>query len=160
MANNLTAMSMRTMDPAFDHHLEDLSASRIASGEGIRSPALVVPEDYPVFVTFGDVDDPKTIEVVDPANLAKSLGPGYRLRRVTVALTDEPMTEGIEKRFRWWNDYKDRYFNGKSTISQDMLDPSPRAQFATRDFSTEYNRASRRSLMELLFTFKMLDPFQ
>lgn len=53
---------------------------------------------YPMLVRFGDIKDPKTVAKVDPDDLAGSFGPGFALRRMTVQLTDDPVTSGIEKR--------------------------------------------------------------
>lgn len=104
MANGTSAddhvgiMSMKTMDPAMVNTEKDQSARRIASGNGIKSPAEVPPADYPLLVTFADINDPKSVERVDPANLAANFGPGVKLKRVMVEVTDEAVTAGIEKR--------------------------------------------------------------
>ena len=55
----------------------------------------------PYMVRFRDPADPKSVEKVDPADLAKSFGPGYRLKSLTVQVTDDPVTRGIEKRLGW-----------------------------------------------------------
>ena len=55
----------------------------------------------PMFVRFTDIDDPRSVQRVDPANLAASFGPGIRLKRITVEVTDDDVTTGIEKRLRW-----------------------------------------------------------
>ena len=55
----------------------------------------------PYLVRFKDISDPKSVEQVDPDDLAKSFGPGVKLRSLTVQVTDEPVTTGIEKRLRW-----------------------------------------------------------
>jgi hypothetical protein len=49
-------------------------------------------------VRFKDEKDPKTVEAVDPANLAASFGDGVRLKRVTIETTTDPVTTGIERR--------------------------------------------------------------
>lgn len=62
----------------------------------------VVPSNvYPMLVTFGDLADPASVERVDPADLAASVGEGVRLKRITVQMTDDPVTTGIEKRLEW-----------------------------------------------------------
>jgi len=66
------------------------------------------PEDgpqglYPTFVYFPDIDSPKSMEVVDPENLSAEIGTGYRLRRLTLSITDMPGTKGIEGRLKWLN---------------------------------------------------------
>lgn len=55
----------------------------------------------PMLVRFGDIADPKTVERVDPDKLSASFGKGVTLRRITVQLTDDPVTTGIEKRLAW-----------------------------------------------------------
>ncbi len=56
---------------------------------------------YPMLVTFGDLDDPTSVARVDPDDLAASFGEGVTLRRITVQLTDDPVTSGIEERLGW-----------------------------------------------------------
>jgi hypothetical protein len=99
--DHLGIMSMRTMDPAMTNTKKDESAKRIAWGDGIKSPVDVAPENYPLLVTFTDTNDPKSVQRVDPANLAASFGPGVRLKRIVVEVTDEAVTVGIEKRLGW-----------------------------------------------------------
>lgn len=55
----------------------------------------------PLLVTFTDIRDPKTVIKVDPDDMAKSFGPGVTLRRITLQITDDPVTTGIEKRLAW-----------------------------------------------------------
>lgn len=56
---------------------------------------------YPIMVRFRDTRDPKTVERVDPDNMPASFGSGVTLRRLTVQLTDDPVTTGLEKRLPW-----------------------------------------------------------
>ena len=59
--------------------------------------------DFPLLVTFTDIDDPKTVRKVDPNNLAATLGPGYALKSITLEITDEPVTKGkVEEVLGWW----------------------------------------------------------
>ena len=59
---------------------------------------------YPMLVTFGDLSDPTSVERVDPDGLAASFGEGYALKRITVQLTDDPVTTGIEEQLAWLGD--------------------------------------------------------
>jgi hypothetical protein len=55
------------------------------------------PDDYstyPLFVAFKDLDNPLTVQRVDPADFAATLGPGFALKQVTVTITDEKVTTG------------------------------------------------------------------
>ncbi|HTN15779.1 MAG TPA: hypothetical protein VL094_13335 [Sphingomonadaceae bacterium] len=60
--------------------------------------ATLAPELYPMLVTFRDIADPTSVEQVDPADLAASFGAGVKLKRITLKITDDPVTIGIEKR--------------------------------------------------------------
>src|SRR5687768_13830128 len=95
--DDLAFMSMRAFDPAFDYNRVE-SARRIRSGDGIRSPAEVPRSDWPLLVTFGDVGNPQSVERVAPNNLAASFGPGVRLKRITLEVTDDPVSKDIEAR--------------------------------------------------------------
>ena len=56
---------------------------------------------YPMLVTFGDLDDPTSVEEVDPDDLAATFGEDVSLKRITVQVTDDPVTSGIERRLGW-----------------------------------------------------------
>ena len=58
-------------------------------------------DNYPQMVRFRDIRDPKSVEAVDTDDLAKSFGPGVTLKRITVQITDDPVTVGIRKRLAW-----------------------------------------------------------
>jgi len=62
---------------------------------------------YPMLVTFGDESDPTSVEKVDPDDLAATFGEGYALERITVQLTDDPVTTGIQERLSWWGRIED-----------------------------------------------------
>jgi hypothetical protein len=49
-------------------------------------------------VTFGDIKDPTSVARVDPDDLAASFGAGVKLKAITVEITDDAVTTGIEKR--------------------------------------------------------------
>lgn len=71
---------------------------RMAKAQG---PTIVPFSMLPMLVRFRDIADPKTVERVDPDDLAKSFGPGVRLKRATVEIADEAVTTAIEKWLRW-----------------------------------------------------------
>jgi hypothetical protein len=73
---------------------------RVQAARG-RGPITLPQNLYPHFLRFRDINDPKTAELVDPDNLAKSFGPGVRLVRVTIEITDEAVTRGIRKVLPW-----------------------------------------------------------
>jgi hypothetical protein len=94
----------------------------------LQAEAEVPPAKLPMLVRFRDIADPRTVELVDPDDLAKSFGAGVRLKSASiemadkgiwplnrVELTGEPVTKGIEKLVPWieqsnpifvdWQDY-------------------------------------------------------
>ncbi len=75
---------------------------------------------YPMLVQFHDIADPKTLERVDPDNLPASFGPGIRLRRITVQLTEEPVTTGITKRLPWL-DHLQRFQTDPNNVFSNTL---------------------------------------
>ncbi len=68
----------------------------------LKEPLTVPSNLYPLFVTFTDVNDPTTVQQVDPDDLAASFGEGYSLKGITLEITDEPVTWGkVEKVLGW-----------------------------------------------------------
>jgi hypothetical protein len=54
-----------------------------------------------MFVKFRDLNDPTSVEVVDPNDLAASFGPGVKLVEATIAVTPDAVTDGIDSRLPW-----------------------------------------------------------
>jgi hypothetical protein len=76
-------------------------------------PANVPRRLYPTLVTFTDLSNPKSVKLVDPANLAATFGGGYALKSITLEITDDPETKGrIEKLLSWLGEFDDRQFDG------------------------------------------------
>jgi hypothetical protein len=63
-----------------------------------KGQASQTPTAYPILVRFADIVDPKTVELVDPDNLAASFGKGVKLRRITLERTEDAVTTGIQGR--------------------------------------------------------------
>ena len=91
----------------------------------------------PYFVRFRDIADPKTVEQVDPADLAKSFGPGVRLKSLTVQVTDAPVTTGIEKRMGWLETVGRQRATLIPNPPRLLKDTDPVQLIAPTDFSTE-----------------------
>ena len=84
------------------------------------SQPWIVPETQrtmswilPNLVRFRDEADPKSVETVDPLNLAATFGEGVRLERVIIEITDDPVTKGIERRLPWLPNYYNKRFDGE-----------------------------------------------
>src|SRR6056297_1788866 len=77
---------------------------RIRRAEG--RPFDVPRKDWPRLVTFGDIDDPTSVQLVDPDDLAAVFGEGFALRDVTLEITDAPVTSGVvEGALGWLGEY-------------------------------------------------------
>jgi hypothetical protein len=83
--------------------------------ESLRESRVVPPGRYPMLVTFDDIGDPKTVKLIDPANLAATFGPGFALKSITIEITDETVTEGKVEAVLWWiNKYHDQMLDGQT----------------------------------------------
>ncbi|MCP4188064.1 MAG: hypothetical protein GY763_10735, partial [Gammaproteobacteria bacterium] len=61
-------------------------------------------DNYPLLVTFTDINDPASVARVDRYDLEKHFGTGVKLKAVTLEITGEPVTRGeVEKVLGWWN---------------------------------------------------------
>jgi hypothetical protein len=57
--------------------------------------------ELPMLVRFRDINDPGSIERIDPTNLAARFGAGVELVTATIEITDDPVTTGLENVLRW-----------------------------------------------------------
>lgn len=64
----------------------------------VKTIGLKQTDPLPMLVTFRNLTDPKSVERVDPDNLAANFGSGVKLKLITIRTTDEPVTSTIEKR--------------------------------------------------------------
>ena len=71
-------------------------------------------DDLPTFVTFSDLNDPKTARVVKPGEFEQVLGSGVHFKRVEIEMTRAAVTRGIEKKIsglqspKRWNEQLQR----------------------------------------------------
>lgn len=101
-------------------------------------PLDVPPDQYPMMVTFGDLSDPKSVQQVDPANLAATFGPGNSIKSYTVEITDEPVTEGrVEALLPWIGNPKVMDNPGWQEIP---IDARRRLQGLITDYAGAQNR--------------------
>jgi hypothetical protein len=93
------------------------------AAEPLRATVELVPYEIPELVRFRELTDPTTAEIVNPADLAASFGPGVQLKRATLTYVDagwwpfnalgwpavlagEPVTRGIEAQLKWVGNYQ------------------------------------------------------
>jgi hypothetical protein len=80
----------------------------------LRETRDVPRKHYPLLVTFDDITNPASVRRVDPGDLAASFGPGYRLNSISLAITDEPVTQGrIKSLMPWLVHYYSQRFDGQ-----------------------------------------------
>jgi hypothetical protein len=103
----------RVLSQLYGPPLPDFMAnvSRIAH---LRGPRRMTPDDLPDLVTFADVNDPKTVIVVDPNDLQATLGPDISWSEITLEITNEPITTGLRTKLPWLSAYHNRMLDGDS----------------------------------------------
>lgn len=73
---------------------------------------------YPMLVTFGDLNNPKSVATVDPARLDANFGPGVALKRITVQITSDPVSAGIGKRLSWITKMENFHYDGTKSFDE------------------------------------------
>ena len=84
----------------------DLPAT-VVSPNGVRMP------NWPLMVRFKDINDPKSVEQVDPASVG--------IKHIWVETTRDPVTTGIEKRLGWLRSYHDWMQIGSDLLGNDAF---------------------------------------
>jgi hypothetical protein len=102
----------------------EVGIEQVARLSGKRELPL---DSLPRLVRFRDINDPMTVERVNPFNIAEQFGPNASLIRVTleIAPAAEPITTGINKKLVWL-DHLDKYNSIKgnpftSTLPEDIV---------------------------------------
>lgn len=81
-------------------------------------PSVDLPFRYlPALAMLEDIDDPESIRLVEPNDLATHFGPGTELRSVTMEITSDPVTEGrIGELLPWLEDWQGRVRTPEKTF--------------------------------------------
>ncbi len=95
---------------------------------------------YPMLVTFEDIQDPESAVKVDPDDLAARFGEGVRLKHITVQMTDDPVSTGIERLLPWLDDFRRRNLDGSSSVAADATKDELKYTLSAASFSTEFYR--------------------
>ncbi|WP_422370412.1 hypothetical protein [Hoeflea sp.] len=75
--------------------IDEALFAQIENRQGAAPSTIAVPRiQYPLLVTFADIGDPASVARVDPDDLAARFGEGYALSSITLAITDEWVTNG------------------------------------------------------------------
>jgi len=97
-------------EKVFAEYFEDIKdkpfAIRMERTASIRDKRELDTDRYPTLVTFGDINDPKTVKKVDPNDLAASFGKGFSLKSITAEILDPstPITQGKVGKVLGWLD--------------------------------------------------------
>ena len=54
-------------------------------------------------MTFSDLNDLSTARIAPPGLFDEIFGAGFELRNVSIEMTSDPVTSGIDKKMLWWN---------------------------------------------------------
>lgn len=65
---------------------------------------------WPMMIRFRNLNDPRTLERVDPATIG--------VKRITLTVTKEPVTVGIEKRLGWLEELENFHYDGKTPFNE------------------------------------------
>ena len=80
-----------------------------AMSEGARTAEL--PRDnWPMMIRFRDLNDPMSVERVDPAAIG--------VKRIILTVTKEPLTVGIDKRLGWLEKLENFRYDGKTPFNE------------------------------------------
>jgi hypothetical protein len=95
-------------------------AAAISRMRGVRE---IAPSDLPDLVTFADINDPRSVIEVDPNDLQAALGPDVSWNKITLEITDAPITTGLKAKLPWLTEYFENNFRlnrSKSRTSNEL----------------------------------------
>ena len=101
-------------------------------GQKMKSRAEVNRAYWPGFITFENRLEPTSVRFVHPRRLDEVLGPGIRLRAVTIEATDAPVTQRLGENLPWVRKpLKDGFVGhlegaaARSLYVRDLIAPDP-----------------------------------
>lgn len=105
--------SYRIVYDAFPHQSENVH-EYIHYYKSLTGQKKVLEHNqYPTLVTFTDIKDPKSVVAVAVDNLAGPFGAGVTLKDITLEMTEEEVTWGIETYLGWLDTVKGGYLDGQ-----------------------------------------------
>ncbi len=75
-------------------------------------------DNYPLFVRFKDIDDPMSVETVDPDDLSATFGQGHSLKSLTFQRTNSDVNFRIERRIRWINEMENHNYKSDGSLRE------------------------------------------
>lgn len=89
-----------------------------------RPSADLRPDEWPMLAEFRNQADPRSVETVR-VDSNGGIGPGLRVRRIRIEITEDEVTEGIERRLPWLGSHRG------SLAYNERLHPDNRAKDLT-----------------------------
>lgn len=87
-------------------HFELKTERQLASMSTLRGKWELDEKNLPTLATFSDPNNSATLRVVRPDQLEQAFGQGVRWRGVTIEMTTDPVTRGLEARLPFLNSQK------------------------------------------------------
>jgi len=84
------------------------NSSELAALPKLRGSWALEPSDWPTLVTFSNPTDPATARMVKPEQFEEVFGPGVVWRGVTMEMTRDAISWGIDAHFPWVPQLKSR----------------------------------------------------
>jgi hypothetical protein len=109
------------------------SVGALGGSDQVGRTAVLNPEQYPHLVTFRDINNPKSIQAVDPMSISAVFDEEITIQRITVTLTNEKVTTGIEKQLEWLNEQRGALV---SAVASDPLAQRRLASITEGDFTS------------------------
>ncbi len=90
-------------EPFTSHFRGNDTAVDVVRSLKSEKPSIRLSSDQlPILVTFSNLDNPLSVRRINPENFAATFGAGVRLQRVTLEITEEPVTAGqVEAVLPW-----------------------------------------------------------
>lgn len=98
----------------------------------IRDERAVPPDLFPVFVVFSDLNDPSSVQIVNPDEFSTKIGGGISLKSVTFSITDQRAKEHLQEELPWLVNLRRGALIPHPSSPPLSLDPTH--EVSTRDF--------------------------
>ena len=98
----------------------------IPAVQGLSGKVNLPITRLPMIVRFTDINDPKSVEQVDPEHMDKTFGAGVKITHASLEITKDPITTGIVKRFPPWFEelrLKNSSLDGDTSLARSVPRP-------------------------------------
>jgi len=102
-----------------------------------REVGLVPNSDYPMMVTFIDIDDPMSVQLVNSENFQETFGVGFSLSKMTLEIVEEDASFGrVDRILPWLTEIWPATLDGQRIRTADALNQVANS-LSANSFSTE-----------------------